>query len=113
MKEREYDILQFLSDGKWHKAKEIIEKVRVSGRTIRKVSEDTQKIISNSQDGYKLLALATDAEIDHHINDLRARCFKMFERVRAVQAFREEKQRKVQQPDMFFNPLDNQIGWDR
>ena len=60
---------RILSDGKWHKSKDI----PMNHRMIRACCEAKPEHFLSGQKGYKLVRYASDAELQHAIADLRSR----------------------------------------
>ncbi len=89
-KEQLSALKSFLSDGSWRKTKEIHTATGITGVMLRKIATETHCMVSNTQDGYKLLEHATLAEIDHSIADLYSRITKMSARARAIAAYRDQ-----------------------
>lgn len=73
-------VLTFLSDGQWHWRKDVARATGIDERTLRLIGNESGDIISNSTQGYKSAATATDDEIRHAQNDLRHRAQMMIER---------------------------------
>lgn len=72
-----------LSDGKWHKAKDL--SFTMSGtRIIRAICEAEPDKFISTQAGYKRTDLATDAELINARNDLMSRVKKMQARAQAI-----------------------------
>ncbi len=81
-------IMQFLSDGRWHKAAEIALNVGIGPRAIRELAEETGDFIGG-QEGYKRADLATQEERDHAVASLKSRAGKIQRRARSLERLSE------------------------
>ena len=92
-----------LAHGGWAKLDDIIQAMgenpedKSVPRQVRSViSASCGQIISNSTDGYRLIATATTEEIRHAVNDLRSRASKLESRARLIED--AARNRPVDQP---------------
>lgn len=74
-------IISFLSDGNWHKAKEIEQATGATRDDMRSLGllEDGS-LIGNTRKGFKLTAKATEQEVRHAANSLLSRARELEER---------------------------------
>ena len=71
-REHVHEVKRALSAGHWLKGREIEARSRIPTRLIRAVAEDTGQVISGPN-GYKLIACASNEEIELAIADLESR----------------------------------------
>lgn len=79
-------VMQWLSDGEWHTARNFRTfgnvEIRIAGidRTLRTIADRSEGQIISGQKGYKLTKFATTEEIDHAERWLLSQARKMTER---------------------------------
>lgn len=69
LKEHAFDLGKFLSDGGWHKRKDIL----MEPRMIRKVCEEWPDVYMSGPEGYKMVEFATKREVELSLAHLRSR----------------------------------------
>jgi hypothetical protein len=86
--------LQFLlKDGKWRTAASITRLTGYTAVEIRKTCQQYTQLCISSGEGYKLLSLATNCEIDNSLRILMSRANKINKRARSLQRFSLEKRK--------------------
>ncbi len=80
--------LEQLSDGQWHRAKELSWSLHTSDRVIRQMAESSNGRVISSQHGYKLNRYATNDELDHAEAWLISQGRKMIDRAREIRVAR-------------------------
>ena len=85
--ETDHRILKhYLSDGQWHKQKDISRATGLRGSTVRQICQTHPTVyLGNVSKGYCLVDRASREDIDHAINSLRSRARKISERADALE----------------------------
>lgn len=84
-------VLSGLSHGHWEKGRSLANRLRIPGRTIRAVAEQTGEIISG-QKGYKLACEATNDELTAAQADLLSRSRHLQARADLIQRHLHQRQ---------------------
>lgn len=83
--------LEQLSDGQWHRAKELSWSLHTSDRVIRMMAEKSAGRVISGQEGYRLLRYATNDEIDHAEAWLLSQANRMRERALEIRRCRNTR----------------------
>ena len=81
------ELWHLLADGQFHKAKDL----PINSRMVRAICQEYPKYFISTQDGYKRLDKATEAEVDAAIADLRSRAWHLLNRVRGHEKAQRDK----------------------
>ena len=80
--------LEELSDGRWHLASEIAQRLRTNDRVIRRCADLSGGRVISGDAGYKMTRFATGDEIDHAEARLLSQARKMTERATEIRRAR-------------------------
>ena len=73
-------LIEVLADGRWYQARELKTLLHTSDRKVRQLAEFSDGRVISGQRGYRLLACATNDEVDHAERWLLSQARRMTER---------------------------------